>query len=158
MGSPLHVLLLIVQIDTMKCFYCPQKDLSLVPWDLLSPADQNFLRDKYPDAGQGAVCDFCVCSACPSSFFNRHSSGASSSAAQSGDSRLQVPLVVSGAATSVATESVEAGVICVHLSSCGRLCWCTVHFPHQIDHSKAGNVVIRSLCAFTLFRQALFVH
>ena len=26
-----------VQIDTMKCFYFPQKDVSLVPWDSLSP-------------------------------------------------------------------------------------------------------------------------
>ena len=41
----------------MQCFYCPQKDVSLVPWDSLSSADQALLRDKYPDAGEGAVCD-----------------------------------------------------------------------------------------------------
>ena len=74
-------------------------------------------------AGQGAVCDFCVHSARPSSIFNRRSCGALSSAPQSVDSGLHVPLVVSGAATSLATESVEAGVICVHSSSCARLCW-----------------------------------
>ena len=49
----------VAQIGTMKCFYCPQKDVSLVPSDSLSPADQTFLWDKYPDAGQGAVCDLC---------------------------------------------------------------------------------------------------
>ena len=38
----------------MKCFCCPQKDASVVPWDSLSPDDQIFLRDKYPDAGQGS--------------------------------------------------------------------------------------------------------
>ena len=64
---------LVVQIGTMKCFYCPQKDVSLVPWDSLSSADQTFLRDKYPDAGQGAVCEFCVRSARPSAFFSRRS-------------------------------------------------------------------------------------
>ena len=63
-----------VQIGTMKCFYCPQKDVSLVPWDSLSSADQTFLRDKYPDAGEGAVCEFCVRSARPSAFFSRRSS------------------------------------------------------------------------------------
>ena len=56
---------LVVQIGTMKCFYCPQKDVSLVPWDSLSSADQAFLRDKYPDAGEGAVCEFYVRSARP---------------------------------------------------------------------------------------------
>ena len=44
---------LVVQIGTMKCFYCPQKDASVVPWDSLSPDDPIFLRDKYPDAGRG---------------------------------------------------------------------------------------------------------
>ena len=52
--------ILVVQIGTMKCFYCPQKDVSLVPWDSLSPTNQTFLRDKYPDAVQRAVCDWCV--------------------------------------------------------------------------------------------------
>ena len=65
---------LVVQIGTMKCFYCPQKDVSLVPWDSLSSADQTFLRDKYPDAGERAVCEFCVRSAQPSAFFSRRSS------------------------------------------------------------------------------------
>ena len=59
----------IVQIDTMKCFYCPQKGPSVVPWDSLSPADQTFLWDKHPESGEGAVCELCVCSARPSSFF-----------------------------------------------------------------------------------------
>ena len=103
--------LLVVQIGTMKCFYCPQKDASVVPWDSLSPDDQTFLRDKYPDAGQGAVCDLRVCSARPSASFGRRSSSTSSSAPQSVDSGLQLPsaLVVSGAATT--TESVECGVV-----------------------------------------------
>ena len=79
-GPPFMFFMSVVQIDTMKCFYCPQKDVSLVPWDSLSPADQKFLQVKYPDAGQGAVCDFCVRSTRPSPFFNRCSSGALSSA------------------------------------------------------------------------------
>ena len=45
--------ILVVQIGTMKCFYCTQKDTSVVLWDSLSPDDQIFLRDKYPDAAQG---------------------------------------------------------------------------------------------------------
>ena len=65
---------LVVQIGTVKCFYCPQKDVSLVPWDSLPSADQTFLPDKYPDAGEGAVCEFCVRSARPSAFFSRRSS------------------------------------------------------------------------------------
>ena len=95
---------LVLQIGTMKCFYCPQKDASLVPWDLLSPDDQIFLRDKYPDAGQGAVCNLCVRSVRPSAFFSRRSSSTSSSAPQSMDSGLQMPSasrVVSGLATSL---------------------------------------------------------
>ena len=64
---------LVVQIGTMKWFYCPQKDVSLVPWDS-SSADQTFLQDKYPDAGEGAVCEFCVRSARPSAFFSHRSS------------------------------------------------------------------------------------
>ena len=44
----------------------------------------------------------------------------------------------------------------VHLSSCGRLCWCAVNFTHQIDQSKAGDV--GSVRAFIFFRQALFMH
>ena len=84
---------LVVQIGTMKCFYCPQKDVSLVPWDSLSSADQAFLRDKYPDAGEGAVCEFCVRSARLSAFFSRRSSGSSSSGPQAVDSGLLVPAV-----------------------------------------------------------------
>ena len=61
--------ILVVQIGTMKCFYCPQKDESVVPWDSLFPDDLSFLRHKYPDAGQGAVRDLCARSACPSVFF-----------------------------------------------------------------------------------------
>ena len=93
---------------------CPQKGVSLVPWDSLSPTDQISLRDKYPDAGQGAVCDLCVRSARPSAFFSRRSSSTSSSAPPSVDSGLQVlsaPLVVSGAAMSLATESMDSGVV-----------------------------------------------
>ena len=63
----------------MKCFYCPRKDTSLVPWDSLSLDDQTFLLDKYPDAGQGAALDLCVRSARPSAFFSRRSSSTSSS-------------------------------------------------------------------------------
>ena len=77
----------------MQCFYCPQKDVSLVPWDSLSSADQALLRDKYPDAGEGAVCEFCVRSARPSAFFSRRSSGSSSTGPQSVDSGLLVPAV-----------------------------------------------------------------
>ena len=75
----------------MKCFYCPQKDASLVPWDSLSPTDQTFLRDKYPGAGHAAVCALCVGSARPSAFFSRCSSSTSLSAPKSVDSGLQVP-------------------------------------------------------------------
>ena len=112
----LFLSILVVQIGTMKCFYCPQKDTSLVPWDSLSPDDQTFLRNKYPDAGQGAVCDLCIRSArpSPSSFFGHRSLSTSSSAPQSLDSGLQLPsapLVVSGASTPLATESVEPGVV-----------------------------------------------
>ena len=108
----------------MKCFYCPQKDTSVVPWDSLYPDDQTFLRDKYPDAGQGAVCDLCVRSARPSAFFSRRSLSTSSSAPQSVDSGLQVPsgpLVVSGAATCLATESVCPCTV--------PMCPCTVPYP-----------------------------
>ena len=38
--------ILVVQIGTMKCFYCPQKDASVVLRGSLSPDDQIFLRDK----------------------------------------------------------------------------------------------------------------
>ena len=107
-----------VRCHTMKCFCYPQEDASPAPWDALSPADQTFLRDKYPDAGQGAVCDLCICSApvCKPQFlfFSRRSSSASSSATQSINSGLQVPLaprIVSGAATYLATESLESGVV-----------------------------------------------
>ena len=106
--------ILVVQIGTTKCFSCPQKDASVVPWDSLSPDDQIFLRDTYPDGGQGAVCDLCVRSARPSALFSRGSSSTSSSALQSVDSGLQLPsapLVPSGAATSLGTESVESGVV-----------------------------------------------
>ena len=115
-----------------EVFLLPTKDASVVLWDSLSRYDQIFLRDKYPDAGRGAICDLCVRSACPSVFFSRHSSSTSSSAPQSVDSGLQVPsgpLVVSGACTSLATESVEA---CVHSSSSGKLCLCSEsHFSPQ---------------------------
>ena len=48
----------LVQIDTVKCFYCPQKGPSVIPWDSLSPADQTFLWDKHPESGEGASCVF----------------------------------------------------------------------------------------------------
>ena len=38
--------ILVVQIGTMKCFCCQQKDAPAVPWDSLSPEDQIFLRDS----------------------------------------------------------------------------------------------------------------
>ena len=38
--------ILVLQIGTMQCFYCPEKDASLVPWDSSSPSDQTFLWDK----------------------------------------------------------------------------------------------------------------
>ena len=79
------------------------------------PADQTFLPNKHPDARQGAVCDSCVDYAHPSLFFRRRCSGVSSSAPQSVDSGLQVPsdpLVVSGAATALAAQSVGSGVEC----------------------------------------------
>ena len=44
---------------------------------------KTFLRHKYPDAGQGAVCDLRVRSARPDAFFGRSSSSTSSSAPQS---------------------------------------------------------------------------
>ena len=119
----------------MKCYYCPQKDTSVVPFDSLSPDDQLFLRDKYPDAGQGAVCDLCVRSARPSAFFSRHSSSTSSPAPQSVDSGLQVPsgpLVVSGAATSLATESVCPCTVPMH---CGVPC------PHALCPCLESGVV-----------------
>ena len=49
----------------MKCFYCPQQGTSVVLWDSLSPADQSWLWDKHPDAGEGAVCDSPRPSECP---------------------------------------------------------------------------------------------
>ena len=52
---------------------CPQNDTSVVPWDSLSPDDKIFLRGKYLDAGQGAVCDLRVGCGGPSSFFSRPS-------------------------------------------------------------------------------------
>ena len=97
----------ILVVRTMKCFHCPQKDASVVLWDSLSPDDQIFLWDKYPDAGQGAVC---VRSARPSAFFSRHSSSTSSSAPQSVDSGLPSgPLVVSGADTMLERDNASWG-------------------------------------------------
>ena len=125
--------ILVVQIGTMKCFYCPQKDTFVVPWDSLSPDDQIFLRDKYPNAGQGAFCDLCVRSACPNAFFSRHSSSTSLLAPKSVDSGLQVPsgpLVVSGAAMSLPTESV---------------CPCTVPYPMPMHCAHAWNLGLPSL-------------
>ena len=37
-----------------EVFLLPRERRISVPWDSLSPSDQTFLRDKYPDAGQGA--------------------------------------------------------------------------------------------------------
>ena len=169
----------------MKCFYCPQKDESVVPWDSLSPDDQTFLRDKYPDAGQGAVCDLCVRSARPSSFFGRCSLSTSSSAPQSLDSGLQLPsapLVVSGAAMPLATESArqvtknaKKSVPAQRISSawCIPLDHCLV-LPHLSSgimykrrddcksvlhtHPAHSGMQMGSLCAFIFFQKALFVH
>ena len=164
----------------MKCFYCPQKDASVVLWDSLSRDDQIFLRDQYPDAGQGAVCDLCVRSACPSAFFSCHSSSTSSSAPQSVDSGLQVPsgpLVVSGAATSLATESVESGGVepsallqsllllprglpqgPIRLTAAGQL-WLQIRATGSAAHPPStqsdGNG--KPVCSH-LFRQALSVQ
>ena len=142
--------ILVVQIGTMKCFYCPQKDASVVLWDSLSPDDQIFLRDKYPDAGQGAVCDLCVRSARPSAFFSRHSSSTSSSSApQSVDSGLQMPpgpLVVSGAATSLATESVEYGVVepSASVAESSTASTGPATGSHQIDYCRTALVADQS--------------
>ena len=100
----------LVQIDTMKCFYCPQKGASVVPWYSLSPADQISLWETHPDAGEGAVCELCVRSAQPSTFFLRSApqSTATSSATQSVSSGLQLPsapLAESSGAASLATQS-----------------------------------------------------
>ena len=95
-------------------FLLPRERRASVPLDSLYPTDQTFLRDKYPDAGQGALCNLCVRSARPSAFFSCRSASTSPSAPQSVASGLQVPSaprVVSGAATSLATESVESGVV-----------------------------------------------
>ena len=78
----------LVQMDTMKCYYCPQKGASVVPWDSLLPADQTFLRDKHPDVGEGAACNLCVRSARPGPFFARpalQSTAISSAAHQCND-------------------------------------------------------------------------
>ena len=47
--------MLFVQIGTMKCLYCPQKDACLVPWDSSSPSDQTFLWGKSSSAPQSVV-------------------------------------------------------------------------------------------------------
>ena len=135
--------ILVVQIGTMKCFYCARKDASVVPWDSLSPDDQN-LRDKYPDAGQGAVCYLCVRSARPSAFFSHHSSSTSSSAPQ-----------ISGfwAATAFGSSScvwcshvfghrVNVPVHCAH-ALCHTLCPCTVpmHCAHALCPCVESGVV-----------------
>ena len=139
--------ILVVQIGTMKCFYCPQKDASVVLWDSLSPDDQIFLRDA--GAGQGAVCDLCGRSARPSAFFSRHSSSTSSSAPQSVDSGLQVPsgpLVVSGAATSLATESVESGVVepSASVAESSTAATGPATGSHQIDYCRTALVADQS--------------
>ena len=55
--------ILVVQIGTMKCFYCPQKDASVVHWDSLSRNDQIFLRDTLMLVrGQFVTCVFASCS------------------------------------------------------------------------------------------------
>ena len=141
--------LLVVQIGTMKCFYCPQKDASVVIWDSLSPNNQIFLQDKYPDAGQGAVCDLCVRSARPSAFFSCHSSSTSLSVPQSVDSGLQVPLgplVVSGAATSLATESVESGVVepSASVAESSTAATGPATGSHQIDYCRTALVADQS--------------
>ena len=109
--------ILAVQIGNVKRFYCSQKDASLVPWGSLSLSDETLLRDKYPDTSQGAIGDLCVRSARPSTpqcvlqppFFKHLIISP-----QSVDSGLLMPsalLVVSGAAMSLATESVESEVV-----------------------------------------------
>ena len=93
----IHVLFYsLLQIDIRRCFYCPQKVVSLVPLVLLSPTDQTLLRANYPDVGRGAVCDLRLRSVCLSSFFSGRSSGASSSSPRSVYSGLQVPLYSCG--------------------------------------------------------------
>ena len=44
--------ILVVQMGTMKCFYCPQKDASVVLWDSLS-------RDEPRSKIQGTANLFC---------------------------------------------------------------------------------------------------
>ena len=108
------------------------------------------IKYKYPDAGQGAVCDLCVRSARPSASFSRHSSSTSSSAPQSVDSGLQVPsgpLVVSGAATSLATESVESGVVepSASVAESSTAATGPATGSHQIDYCRTALVADQSL-------------
>ena len=68
--------ILVVQIGTMKCFYCPQKDASVVLWDSLSPDDQSTLMLV---RGQFVTCVFALhdraCHRVPSDGLLQDSSG-----------------------------------------------------------------------------------
>ena len=131
---------LVILICTLKCFYCPQKDVSLVPWDSLSSADQTFLRDKFPDAGEGAVCDFCVYTAQPSAFFSRHSSGSSSSSPQSVDSGLLAP-------------ALDSVVVSVHLRvGCSAKGMCSCATPKRNPPPPFIKVLPQAPCVFELIK------
>ena len=90
-----------------------------------------------------------VRSARPSAFFSRHSSSTSLSAPQSVDSGLQVPwgpLVVSGAATSLATGSVESGVVepSASVAESSTAATGPATGSHQIDYCRTALVADQS--------------
>jgi hypothetical protein len=95
----------VVQIDTKKCFYCPQKDVSLVPKELLFLADQTFLRTSTLMLVRVQFATFVlalhapVCSSIGVLQAHCHQPP------KLVDSGLQVPLFVSGAATSLLVHS-----------------------------------------------------
>ena len=124
----LFLSILVVQIGTMKCFTAHKKTCLWSPGIHCPPMIKFFCGTSTLMLVKGQII---TCTPprgevfaphAPSACFSRHSSSTSSSAPQSVDSGLQVPsgpLVVSGAATCLATELVEA---CVHLPSSGMLC------------------------------------
>ena len=89
----------------MKCFYCPQKDVHCPPMINFFCGTSTLMLGR----GQFVACVFALHAPVCSSDAILHRQPP-----QSVDSGLQVPsgpLVVSGAATSLATESVESGVV-----------------------------------------------
>ena len=160
--------ILVVQVGTMKCFYCPQKDASAVLWDLLSCDDQIFLRDKYPDAGQGAVCDLCVRSARPGVFFSRHSSSTSLSAppisgfwaaGAFGSSRGVLPEPCAHRARTVRAPCVFLRILCPPDPQCLNLscpglspdCLCTTTAPTGIGCRPLSLTLLQEVGVASLF-------